>query len=87
MYKQIKPLQEEGRMFVTPEESKKVQETLFEMGYKWSVTARTEVSRLEYNSIWLFWKNNNISWSTFGGHVNPKPLHIFTDYFTTEPLK
>lgn len=87
MYKQIKPLQPSGKMQVTPEQSVEVQKALFEMGLSWADGQEPRPCEV----IYWYGHNKEITWSFTGDseyfdkHKNP--LHIFTDYFTTEPLK
>lgn len=92
MYKQIKPLQPSGKMMVTPEQSEAVQKVLFEMGKKW-IFDEDENHLHSWDKPFIFWDKAIIYITTLDLHnkhlfrADENPLHIFTDYFTTEPLK
>lgn len=89
MYKQVKALQPSGKMHVTPEQSEAVQKVLFEMGYVWLVDKK-KLQRDSHNYLyWYYEPKKHIMYGTSFLHfdIHENPLHIFTDYFTTEPLK
>lgn len=91
MYKQIKPLEKSGKMQVKADTTEFIQKALFELGYKWKgYKGSNEVSYLTYANHWIIWREDKvISWqlNTAKDKTPDIPLHIFTDYFTTEPLK
>jgi hypothetical protein len=79
MYKQIKPLLPTGKIQVTPEESEVVISALKTMGYNTEVDIRKQFA-------FMFWMPKAMAVSNSLKIYNEswEPLHIFTDYFTTE---
>lgn len=89
MYKQIKPLPEEGKIECDYGQELFLQRSLFNLGYTWTTDKGLPHTELINVPTVIWGKNKKLSWTAYKDSktfmLQPEPLHIFTDYFTTEP--
>lgn len=88
MYKQIKPLQQQGKMRVTPEQNVVLQFTLLELGHEWmwhEGSKHLDKPFIIWDEDYYLGYLDNDQEHYF--NISNEPLHIFTDYFTPKPLK